>query len=285
VISGARSDIGPDRERISLLSLFPVTGCCHVGPQPSGPAGRAPGRAVCSEPGNRDSELVQRVIDLNGNRFKSSEVRRTRMPRPGPAALGCRPCIGPAANRGCWNGLKILVVGIYSLEMHEVRQITELHVQIHGVDQANVSVVNMDLLNHASSLDSSEVPDCEQLPNCANELGLVVDQRSTNNRLGMSLVFLSTLCFAVGNALVSIIGLQIPVMQIIFLRGSSQLALALIFIAMKNGSRRNSAETWLGAPKNRLLLLSRAVWGVGALITLFAAFQVALFQLSLLILP
>ena len=34
VISGARSDIGPDMERISLLSLFPVA---VTGPQPSGP--------------------------------------------------------------------------------------------------------------------------------------------------------------------------------------------------------------------------------------------------------
>jgi hypothetical protein len=38
VISGARSDIGPDMERISLSSLFPVA---VTGPQPSGPTGRA----------------------------------------------------------------------------------------------------------------------------------------------------------------------------------------------------------------------------------------------------
>ena len=98
--------------------------------------------------------------------------------------------------------------------------------------------------------------------------------QSTNNGLGMALVFLSTLCFAVGNALVSIIGLQIPVMQIIFIRGTSQLVLALILIAVMSGSKRYTAATWIGAPQNRMLLFSRAVWGVGALITLFAAFQV-----------
>ncbi len=38
VISGARSDIGPDMVRLSLLSLFPVA---VTGPQPSGPTGRA----------------------------------------------------------------------------------------------------------------------------------------------------------------------------------------------------------------------------------------------------
>jgi hypothetical protein len=38
VISGARSDIGPDMVRISLFSLFPVA---VTGPQPSGPTGRA----------------------------------------------------------------------------------------------------------------------------------------------------------------------------------------------------------------------------------------------------
>jgi hypothetical protein len=40
VISGAGSDIasGPDKEQISLSSLFPVA---VTGPQPSGPTGRA----------------------------------------------------------------------------------------------------------------------------------------------------------------------------------------------------------------------------------------------------
>jgi hypothetical protein len=38
VISGASSDLGPDMERISFFSLFPVA---VTGPQPSGPTGRA----------------------------------------------------------------------------------------------------------------------------------------------------------------------------------------------------------------------------------------------------
>ena len=43
MISGARSDIGPDMERISLLSLFPVA---VTGPQPSGLTGPERARTV-----------------------------------------------------------------------------------------------------------------------------------------------------------------------------------------------------------------------------------------------
>jgi hypothetical protein len=52
VISGAqaRSDIGPDMDRISLLSLFPVA---VTGPQPSGPTGRARTVTVSFRPGSR----------------------------------------------------------------------------------------------------------------------------------------------------------------------------------------------------------------------------------------
>ena len=128
----------------------------------------------------------------------------------------------------------------------------EAEVQTRGIDDENA---RGQVLSH---------------PDASNEK----DQSTNNGLLGMALVFLSTLCFAVGNALVSIIGLQIPVMQIIFIRGTSQLVLALIFIAVMSGSKRYTAATWIGAPQNRILLFSRAVWGVGALITLFAAFQV-----------
>jgi hypothetical protein len=57
VISGARSDLGPDMERISLLSLFPVA---VTGPQPSGPTRRA--RTVThGNDSERDSESISRI--------------------------------------------------------------------------------------------------------------------------------------------------------------------------------------------------------------------------------
>ena len=138
--------------------------------------------------------------------------------------------------------------------------------------------------SHASDFTQTHIVGSTNPPNVVDsipvtcqqsdpQLGTIVEH-TTNNGLGMTLIFLSTMCFAVGNALVSIIGLQIPVMQIIFIRGSSQLVLALIFIAATSGPRKYCTATWLGAPKHRMLLLSRAIWGVAALITLFAAFQV-----------
>ena len=97
---------------------------------------------------------------------------------------------------------------------------------------------------------------------------------STNNSLGMTLIFFSTLCFCIGNAFVNIVGVQIPVLQIVFIRGSSQLSIALIIIAATKRSRCSSLSTWIGASKNRLKLLSRAVWGVAATVLEFAALQV-----------
>ena len=115
----------------------------------------------------------------------------------------------------------------------------------------------------------------------ANEEGEVsqepeigVQGRSMNNSFGMTLVFFSVVCFSVGNTLVSVIGVRIPVLQITFFRGSSQLILALICIAVKSGPKRKLVATWLGAPENRIKLLSRGLWGVGALITWFASLQV-----------
>jgi hypothetical protein len=65
VISGAqaRSDIGPDMERISLLSLFPVA---VTGPQPSGPTGQARTVTVSFRPGSRPPR-GRHVTDLNLN--------------------------------------------------------------------------------------------------------------------------------------------------------------------------------------------------------------------------
>ena len=107
----------------------------------------------------------------------------------------------------------------------------------------------------------------------ADNIKLVHDDL-TNNGLGMILVFLSVLCFSFGNAFVNIMGLQIPVLQIVFMRGASQLFLALLLIASTSRSQFYSTATWIGAPKNWLRLLSRALFGVAAVVTTFTALQV-----------
>ena len=106
-------------------------------------------------------------------------------------------------------------------------------------------------------------------------------ETSTNNSLGMTLIFFATMCFCIGNAFVNIVGVQIPVLQIVFIRGCSQLFIALIVIAATKRSRCSSLSTWIGTSKNRLKLLSRAVLGVAATGLEFAALQVCLFGLQL----
>ena len=125
---------------------------------------------------------------------------------------------------------------------------------------------SFDIMDGAQQFSSNKTAE-------ADNIKLVHDDL-TNNGLGMILVFLSVLCFSFGNAFVNIMGLQIPVLQIVFMRGASQLFLALLLIASTSRSQFYSTATWIGAPKNWLRLLSRALFGVAAVVTTFTALQV-----------
>ena len=96
-----------------------------------------------------------------------------------------------------------------------------------------------------------------------------------NNSAGMILVFLSTLCFSIGNTFVNMIGKRIPALQITFLRATTQLIISVLLIGAMAGSRRHVASTWIGAPENRIKMFARGFLGIVALVTLFACLQVA----------
>ena len=97
----------------------------------------------------------------------------------------------------------------------------------------------------------------------------------------MTLICISTLCVGVVSVLVNIVtvGVQIPVLQIIFILESSQLLLVLLLISVKQRYHYACLAVWIGAPKNRLRLLSRAVWGVAALVAVCFSLQYAAYAI------
>ena len=147
------------------------------------------------------------------------------------------------------------------------------------VETAIVCVKTNDEAVPANLFESFDImPSTDAVQQCSSykqtEADKIEPDCFTNNGLGMILVFFSVLCFSFGNAFVNIMGVQIPVLQIVFIRGISQLFLALLLIASTSRSQFCSTATWIGAPKNWLRLLSRALFGVAAVVTAFTALQV-----------
>jgi drug/metabolite transporter (DMT)-like permease len=132
------------------------------------------------------------------------------------------------------------------------------------------------LSQHTDAPDATEndveIPDSSCPPPLAS--AEQVGQRS-NNSVGMLLVFLSTLCFSIGNTFVNMIGRRIPALQITLLRASTQTILSLLLIAFTAGPRRRVTATWIGARENWIKLFARGFLGILALVTLFASLQVA----------
>jgi len=88
---------------------------------------------------------------------------------------------------------------------------------------------------------------------------------------GMFLTLTSTLAFSAMGLLVNMVGSRVPSFQTTTIRFFIQAAcsLAMFIPARRHGLHR--LETWLGKPKNRWLLLSRAAWGACGMSSYFFA--------------
>ena len=90
---------------------------------------------------------------------------------------------------------------------------------------------------------------------------------------GMSLVFLSTLCFTTGNFMLSIMGPKVPPLQSAFYRFSVQASISFFSIAVTNREHVYCVTTWIGLNHNFKKIILRSIFGILAVVSWFTAVQ------------
>ena len=94
---------------------------------------------------------------------------------------------------------------------------------------------------------------------------------AVSETLGLFYVLLSTLCFSVLALCVHFLSERYPSMQIATARYWFSTAFSVLTLLLRRRGRLCQANTWLGEPAHRRLLITRGIWGAGGMSSYFYA--------------